>query len=100
MTVRLGGAAPWAGPSLCQGVYRALFFDPGGRQLQRGPPAAPCHGSPSTSSSVVGEGWRAGRRAGQTVVACVRLTTAGRAHHAARAFAATAARLRALHEWL
>jgi len=30
----------------------------------------------------------------------VRLTTAGRAHHAARAFAATAARLRALHEWL
>ena len=36
----------------------------------------------------------------QTVVACVRVTLAGRAHHEVRTFATTAADLRALHEWL
>jgi transposase len=36
----------------------------------------------------------------QTVVACVRVTMAGRAHHEVRTFATTAADLRALQEWL
>jgi hypothetical protein len=36
----------------------------------------------------------------QTVVACVRVTTAGRAQHEVRTFATTAAGLRALQEWL
>ena len=36
----------------------------------------------------------------QTVVACVRVTLAGRAHHDVRTFATTAADLRELHEWL
>jgi transposase len=36
----------------------------------------------------------------QTVVACVRVTLAGRAHHEVRTFATTAADLRALQEWL
>jgi transposase len=36
----------------------------------------------------------------QMVVACVRVTTAGRAQHEVRTFATTAAGLRALQEWL
>jgi len=36
----------------------------------------------------------------QTVVACVRVATAGRAGHEVRTFATTAAGLRALQEWL
>jgi transposase len=36
----------------------------------------------------------------QTVVACVRVTTAGRAQHEVRTFATTATGLRALQEWL
>src|SRR5262249_59427490 len=36
----------------------------------------------------------------QTVVACVRVTMAGPAHHEVRTFATTAADLRALQEWL
>jgi transposase len=36
----------------------------------------------------------------QTVVACVRMTTAGRAEHEVRTFATTAAGLRGLQEWL
>jgi transposase len=36
----------------------------------------------------------------QTVVACVRVATAGRARHEVRTFATTAVDLRALHEWL
>jgi transposase len=35
-----------------------------------------------------------------TVVACVRVTTAGRAQHEVRTFATTAAGLRGLQEWL